>query len=288
MNWIATVNWIGRRCAPHTLARFGRSIGALAFYLAKRRRNIALTNLRLCFPQLPAAQIRARAKAHFCAYGQAMVEHAFLWQGSKEAIRDYVRFIDEHHWRKHQGKRPIILLCPHFVGLDHAGIRLTCDHLAASVYSTQSNPQIDAMIRAGRERFGNAILFSRQEGLRAIIRETKKGTPFFYLPDMDFGAKDSVFVPFFGVPAATITGLSRLCAITKAVVVPLISLQNSNGGYDATFYPAWDNFPSGDDTADALRLNQFIEARVLEAPAQYLWTHRRFKTRPEGEKSVYE
>jgi Kdo2-lipid IVA lauroyltransferase/acyltransferase len=156
------------------------------------------------------------------------------------------------------------------------------------MYSTQSNANIDAMIRAGRERFGNATLFTRQEGIRPLIRELKKGVPFFYLPDMDFGARDSVFVPFFGVNAATITGLSRLCALTNAVVVPVIALQNKNGGYDARFYPAWSDFPSGNDEADALRLNQFIETRVLEAPAQYLWTHRRFKTRPPGENSVYD
>jgi Kdo2-lipid IVA lauroyltransferase/acyltransferase len=273
---------------PQALAALGRGIGGLAFYLAKSRRRICIRNLTLCFPQLPSAQIEQRAKAHFRAYGQAMIEHAFLWQGSKEVIREYVRFVDERHWLEHRGKRPIIWLCPHFVGLDHVGVRITCDYHGASMYSTQSNPEIDAMIRAGRERFGNATLFTRQDGIRPVIRELKKGVPFFYLPDMDFGARDSVFVPFFGVKAATITGLPRLCALTNAVVVPVIALQNKNGGYDATFYPAWENFPSGNDEADALRLNQFIEARVLEAPAQYLWTHRRFKTRPEGEKSVYE
>ena len=273
---------------PRALAALGRSIGALAFHLAKSRRNVCIRNLSLCFPQLTATQIRERAKAHFKAYGQAMLEHAFLWHGSKEAIRAYVRMEGQAHWREHVGKRPIMWLCPHFVGLDHVGARITCDDGGASMYSTQSNPQIDAIIRAGRERFGNATLFSRQDGIRPVIRELKKGVPFFYLPDMDFGAKDSVFVPFFGVQAATITGLSRLCALTKAVVVPVIALQNKNGGYDAKFYPAWDDFPSGNDEADALRLNQFIEARVLEAPEQYLWTHRRFKTRPPGENSMYD
>lgn len=271
---------------PRTLAPLGRGIGALAFYIAGSRRRITLTNLSLCFPNVPTAQIRARAQAHFRAYGQAMLEHAFLWHGSKAAIRDYVRFRDEHHWLEHRGKRPIIWLCPHFVGLDHIGIRITCDYHGVSMYSTQSNPEIDKIIRAGRERFGNATLFSRQDGIRPAIREMKKGLPFFYLPDMDFGPKDSVFVPFFGVQAATLTALSRLCALTKAAVVPIIALQKSDH-YEATFYPAWENFPSGDDVADARRLNAFIEARVLEAPEQYLWTHRRFKTRPAGEPSVY-
>ena len=272
---------------PRTLAILGKGIGTFAFQLANSRRKICIRNLALCFPHLTTAQVTRRAKAHFRAYGQAMLEHAFLWRGDKQSIRNYVRITGEHLWREHVGKRPIIWLCPHFVGLDHVGIRITCNDHGASMYSTQSNPQIDAMIRAGRERFGNATLFTRQDGIRPVIRELKKGVPFFYLPDMDFGAKDSVFVPFFGVQAATITGLSRLCAMTNAVVVPVIALQNKNGGYDAKFYPAWENFPSGNDEADALRLNQFIEARVLEAPEQYLWTHRRFKTRPPGENSVY-
>jgi Kdo2-lipid IVA lauroyltransferase/acyltransferase len=271
---------------PRTLAALGRALGTLAFHLAKRRRHITLTNLALCFPNETEPARRARAKAHFRAYGQAMLEHAFLWRGSREAIRDYVRFKDEHHWLVHRGVRPIIWLCPHFVGLDHVGIRITCDYKGVSMYSTQSNPEIDRVIREGRERFGNAVLFSRQDGIRPAIRELKKGLPFFYLPDMDFGAKDSVFVPFFGVEAATLTALSRLCALTKAAVVPVIALQK-NDHYEATFYPAWENFPSGDDVADARRLNEFIEARVLEAPEQYLWTHRRFKTRPVGESSVY-
>ncbi len=272
---------------PRILAAIGRGVGAFAYFVATRRRHICIRNLTLCFPNVPSAQIRARARAHFRAYGQAMLEHAFLFNAPRDDIRSYVQFKNEQHWLAHRGKRPIIWLCPHFVGLDHVGIRITCDYLGASMYSTQSNPTVDALIRAGRERFGNAILFSRQEGLRTIIRELKKGTPFFYLPDMDFGAKDSVFVPFFGVQAATITGLSRLCALTKAVVIPVSALQTKNG-YEATFYPAWEHFPSGDDAADARRLNAFIEARVLEAPEQYLWTHRRFKTRPPGEASAYE
>jgi Kdo2-lipid IVA lauroyltransferase/acyltransferase len=283
----ALVRWLGSSLSPRTLALVGRGVGTLAYQLAGSRRRITLTNLRLCFPTQSEDAHRALAKAHFRAYGQSMLEHAFLWHGSREAIRAYVRFSDEQHWLAHRGKRPIIWLCPHFVGLDHAGIRITCDYLGASMYSVQSNPEIDAMIREGRERFGNAVLFSRQDGIRSVVRELKKGTPFFYLPDMDFGARDSVFVPFFGVKAATITGLSRLCALTKAVVVPVIARQSKAGGYDAQFYPAWDNFPSGDDEADAIRLNTFIEARVLEAPEQYLWTHRRFKTRPPGENSVY-
>jgi KDO2-lipid IV(A) lauroyltransferase len=141
-------------------------------------------------------------------------------------------------------------------------------------------------VRQGRERFGKARLFSRQDGIRPILRALKDGVPFFYLPDMDFGARDSVFVPFFGVPAATITGVSRLAKLSHAVVVPVIARQTEQG-YEGEFFPAWENFPSGDEVADARRLNEFIETQVRTQVPQYLWTHRRFKTRPEGETSFY-
>ena len=116
----------------------------------------------------------------------------------------------------------------------------------------------------------------------------REGLPFYYLPDMDFGLRDSVFVPFFGVNAATITGVSRLAKLTGAAVVPVIATQRPKGaGYDVRFLPAFDNFPSGDDVADARRVNAFIEDRVRENTPQYLWTHKRFKTRPPGEASLY-
>jgi Kdo2-lipid IVA lauroyltransferase/acyltransferase len=116
----------------------------------------------------------------------------------------------------------------------------------------------------------------------------REGYPFYYLPDMDFGARESVFVPFFGVQAATLTAVSRLAKLTNAAVVPVIATQRNDGsGYDVRFHPALENFPSGDDVADAKRINELVESYVLENIPQYLWTHKRFKTRPEGEKSVY-
>jgi Kdo2-lipid IVA lauroyltransferase/acyltransferase len=264
-----------------TQARLGSAIGQALYYLAARRRHIAQTNLRLCGFTDPTL-----AKAHFAAYGRALLEHAFLWHAPMAAVRDYVQLSGEDNWRQHVGTRPIIWLCPHFVGLDAVGIRITCDDLGASMYSRQTNATLDALVRQGRERFGKARLFSRQDGVRPILRALKEQVPFFYLPDMDFGARDAVFAPFFGVSAATITGVARLAKLSKAVVVPVIARQTATG-YIGEFLPAWEDFPSGDDVLDATRVNQFIESQIVTQPEQYLWTHRRFKTRPEGEPSLY-
>ena len=266
-------------------------LSTLGWWIAKSRRRVALTNLRLCFPHLSEPERETLARAHFRAYMQAALEHGFLWNASGEKIRRYVSLHDEHEWkhfREGENQKPVIWLCPHFIGLDACAIRISVDTSGCSLYSEQSNADLDQMMLAGRTRFSESKIIARTEGIKPIIRAMKSGLPFYYLPDMDFGARDSVFVPFFGVKAATITGVSRLAKLTGAAVVPVIATQRPEGqGYDVRFYPAWDKFPSGDDEADARRVNEFIEARVLENTAQYLWTHKRFKTRPPNESKVY-
>ncbi len=273
------------------IAAVSGPLSTLGWWLAKSRRRVALTNLRLCFPQFSEHERETIARAHFRAYMQAALEHGFLWNASGERIRNYVTLHDEHEWkqfREGDNPRPVIWLCPHFIGLDACAIRISVDTSGCSLYSEQSNPDLDQMMLAGRTRFSESKIIARTEGVKPIIRAMKSGLPFYYLPDMDFGARDSVFVPFFGVQAATITGVSRLAKLTAAAVVPVIATQRPKGqGYDVRFYPAWDKFPSGDDEADARRVNAFIEARVLENTAQYLWTHKRFKTRPPNESRVY-
>jgi KDO2-lipid IV(A) lauroyltransferase len=128
---------------------------------------------------------------------------------------------------------------------------------------------------------------SRQQGLRKVLRWIQSGIPFYYLPDLDFGRKGTIFVPFFGVPAATATGLAAIARSTGAAVVPCVTRMLPGGGYVAQFYPAWRDYPTGDQAADARRMMAFIEERVLEMPEQYHWLHKRFKTRPEGEARFY-
>lgn len=279
------------------IAAVSAPLAWLGWTFAKSRRRITLINLRLCFSEKTDAEREAIAREHFRAYMQAALEHGFLWNASGERIRRYVTLHDEYQWKrfrdvdtaKGETARPVIWLCPHFIGLDASAIRISVDTSGCSLYSEQSNADIDAMMLAGRTRFSESKIIARTEGVKPILRAMKAGLPFYYLPDMDFGARDSVFVPFFGVNAATITGVSRLAKLTGAAVVPVIATQRKAGaGYDVRFYPAWENFPSGDDVDDARRVNTFIESRVRENIAQYLWTHRRFKTRPDGEASLYQ
>jgi KDO2-lipid IV(A) lauroyltransferase len=281
------VVWLLHWLPLSVLAVIGRSTGLLLYVLAHERRRVVLTNLRLCFPGLPDRERTALARRHFSAFGRGLLEHGILWWGSHARVLRMVRIKGIEHWDAVRG-RPVILLAPHFVGLDMGGIRLGAEYRVVSVYSKQKNPVFDAVLYHGRTRFVMPDLYSRQDGLRPVARAIKAGLPFYYLPDMDFGERDSIFVPFFGVPAATITGLSRIAALTGAVIVPAVTTQLPGGqGYVLRFYPAWENFPGGDLAADARRMNEFIEARVREMPEQYYWLHKRFKTRPPGEARFY-
>ena len=269
------------------LAPLGRAAGLLLYALAGERRRVVLTNLRLCFPDLREPQRVQLARNHFAVFTRSLLEHGILWWGSRERVLRMVRVEGLEHWLAVR-ERPVIWLSPHFVGLDMGGIRLTAEVPLVSVYSKQKNPVFDAVLLHGRTRLGPTELYSRQDGIRPVAKAIKKGLPFYYLPDMDFGERDSMFVPFFGVPAATITGLARIAAMTGAVVVPAVTTQLPGGdGYVLRFYPAWDHYPGGDLAADTRRMNAFIEERVREMPEQYYWLHKRFKTRPPGEQKIY-
>jgi len=269
------------------LAPIGRGVGFLLYLLGRERREVALTNLRLCFPEWSVTERRRVARAHFQAFGRGVLEHGILWWSSKERIQRLVRIEGIEHWQAVAG-RPVIWLAPHFIGLDMGGARIITEWRGVSVYSQQKDAAFDRVLLHGRTRFVTPVLFSRQDGIRPIVRAMRKGLPFYYLPDMDFGERDSIFVPFFGVQAATITGLSRLAKLAGAVVVPVVTRQLPGaGGYVLTFYPAWQGFPGADVAEDTRRMNAFIEERVREMPEQYYWLHKRFKTRPPGEAKFY-
>jgi KDO2-lipid IV(A) lauroyltransferase len=279
--------WLLRLLPLALLVPLGRGLGFLLYLLGRERREVALTNVGLCFPQWSEAGRRSVVKAHFQAFGRSLFEHGILWWSSKERVERLVRIEGIEHWQAVAGK-PVIFLAPHFIGLDMGGIRLGAEYRVVSVYSRQKDPAFDEVLYHGRTRFVMPELYSRQEGVRSVIKALRHGLPFYYLPDMDFGGRDSIFVPFFGVPAATITGLSRIARLAGAVVVPAVTRQLPGAdGYVLTFHPAWRDFPSDDVEADTRRMNAFIEERVREMPEQYYWLHKRFKTRPPGEAKFY-
>jgi KDO2-lipid IV(A) lauroyltransferase len=281
------VLWLLHWLPMGLLARFGRLLG-LAFYaLARERRNIVLTNLRLCFPDKSEEDRQRLARRHLQAVGRSLLERSLCWFASAERIRRLVRIDGLERLRALEGK-PLILLVPHFVGLDVCATRLALEINAASVYSNQKDPVISRLLYHGRTRFGDQFILSRQEGMRPIIRALREGRPLYYLPDMDYGPRDALFVPFFGVPAATIPGVSRLARMTGARVLPCIAhMLPGSTGYVLEIHEVWTDFPGESIEADTLYMNAYIERCVLAMPEQYYWVHRRFKTRPLGDPPVY-
>lgn len=269
-------------------AALGRGLGWLMYPLAGKRRRIALTNLRLCFPQMSETERIALVRRHFAVFGRSFIERGLLWWASPARLRRIVRIEGMQHLDAQLG-RPVILLVPHFVGLDMGWTRLTLERGMVSIYANQKNLLFNAALYRGRMRFGDSQLLSRQQGTRPALRAMREGKPFYYLPDMDYGQRDTIFVPFFGVPAATITGLSRLARMGNAVVVPVITRMLPGGqGYVVEIQPAWADFPGQSIEADTLRMNAYIESEVLKQPEQYFWLHKRFKTRPPGAPGFYE
>lgn len=275
------------------LAGLGWGVGRLLFALARSRRRIALRNLQLCFPEMPQADRLAVAREHFGWLGRSLFERAVLWYAPPERIRRLIQVegdIGLAEREYHATGRSTMWLCPHFVGLDVAGaaILLCQPRPGASIYQTQSNPVIDAAMKQGRLRFGDAEIFPRQESIKPLLRAVRQGRGFFNLPDMDFGLQDAAFVPFFGVPAATLLAPSRLARMLNMVVQPVIAeLLPGGRGYKVHFLPPLENFPTLDAEADTARMNRFIEDQIRLRLPQYLWVHKRFKTRPPGEASLY-
>lgn len=269
------------------LALIGNGIGALLYLLAGERRMVADTNLQLCFPAMGDAERARLVRRNFMAFGRSLIERNILWWSSGERIQKLMRVEGLEHFEAVKGQ-PAILLMPHFVAMDAGGQWIAQQIDTVCMYSNQKNLYLTDLLLEKRGRFGKQRLYSRQEGLRPIIRGMKENLPFIYPPDQDQGVRDGAFIPFFGVLAATMTSVPRIARMTGAKIVPSITRMLPGGkGYVLTFYPAWENYPSGDDVADARRMNEFIEQRVLEMPEQYFWLHKRFKTRPEGEKKFY-
>ena len=272
------------------LARVGERLGLLFLLVKKTRREIATTNLALCFPELNQIELGRLVKAHFKVLGRSVIERNILWWASKARLSRLIQVNGEEKLDaiKKTG-RPIIFLAPHFVGLDIGGTAVSMRFNGLGLYSAQKNKLFDQLAYQGRSRFGDQQLLIRQDGsIRAILKGLKQGRPIYYLPDMDLGRKDSIFVPFFGVPAATITTLSRLARASNAVVVPWITRILPNGkGYVVEIGDPLADFPTDDVNADTRKMNAYIERIVLTMPEQYLWVHKRFKTRPEGDPSFY-
>jgi KDO2-lipid IV(A) lauroyltransferase len=271
---------------PWSLQRLlGRAIGALALRVAGRRRHAATVNLALCFPELDDAAREALLRASFRDFGIGLFEFARAWWGSAAPMRRTVRIEGLEPIRAlHASGRGILLVSGHFMTLEMCG-RLVCEHLPlAGMYRHHRSPVMEWAVMRGRLRYASAM-FANDE-IRPAMRHLKRGGILWYAPDQDMRGKDTVFAPFFGVPAATITATHQFARLAGCAVVPFFH-RREGGDYVLRLGEPLDDFPSDDASADSTRVNAHIEAMVREAPSQYLWIHRRFKRRPAGMASPY-
>ena len=279
--------WLLHFLPFRVLVWIGTTLGSVLYLLAAERRRVGAINLTLCFPALSDEARKKLLRDHFKMFSRGLIERSILWWSSGAHIRSLIRVDGMEHFEAVKDKSAI-LLTPHFVGMDVGGQWIAQYTDTVCMYAKQKNRYLTELLLKKRARFRNQHLYSRQQGLRPILKGMRAGMPFIYPPDQDQGVKDGAFIPFFGVPAATMTSVPRIAQMTGAKVVPCITrLLPGAGGYVLTFYPAWENYPSGDDIADTRRVNEFIEQRVREMPEQYFWLHKRFKTRPEGEERFY-
>jgi Kdo2-lipid IVA lauroyltransferase/acyltransferase len=282
---IAVINLTARWPAG-ARALLARLLGDLGWATVASRRRVTLANLKACFPDLDLPARRQLGRRVFHNLVRATIDHSVLWKGSQQDVEALVR-VEGLERLQDPANRPLIMLAPHFVGLDAGAVRLAVDIRAVSIYARQSNPVWDRWLAYGRSRFMPQRLIARRGwDLRAVVRSMRDGLPFYYLPDIDGGPSNSIFVPFMGVPTATLPMVSRLARMIGARVTMTVTEQTPDG-YVVHVEPPWEDFPGPSIEHDTQRMNQEIERWVRRLPDQYLWTHRRFKTRPAGAPPIY-
>ena len=264
----------------------GWCLGQVLFVLVRGRRRVTLTNLALCFPERSEAERLALARQTFVCFSQTWLDRSWLWHAPAAWVHRRVKVIGAIEALK--GSEPVVVFVPHFMGLDAAwgGVAPLINRVCTTIYTDQSNKVVDTWMLRGRQRFGNLRLFGRVDGVKDIVKAIREGQPFYLLPDMDFGPDESVFVPFYGIPTATVPSLSRFARLGRAQVISLMSRMTSFG-YQVEISPVWDNFPTADAVADTALMNAQLQRYIATMPEQYYWVHKRFKTRPEGVASLY-
>ncbi len=268
--------------------RLATGLGRLTWLLRARRRQIAQINIDLCFPHLSAPARRALARDHLSAAAMGLFETATAWWAPDERIgpRIHISGLEHLHAARASGKG-IILLTGHSTCLELGARALTAHSPFHGMYRQHKNALFEALMMDCRLKRSRRVPIARDD-VRGVLRALRRGEAVWYAPDQNYGGTDAVFAPFFGVPALTITATGRMAAAGRAIVLPYWPIRlPGNRGYEIVVEPPWSDFPSGDDLADATRVNQWVESCVLRAPEQYLWVHRRFKTRPPGQARLY-
>lgn len=266
----------------------GWLLGEMYYRASGKRRCVARANIAVCFPALEPAARERLVRRHFHESMQCLCDLGWLWWAPRRRLERFVRLEGLAHVDAAVAAgKPVITLTAHAVALE-MGLVLSLHHRYAAFVKPLRHGLMDYYFARGRARFG-AISFPRSSGLRPLLRALDRGIGLYFLPDEDLGVRDSVFAPFFGEPAATLTTLGRLAAHTGAVVLPVYTRRRADGsGYDVIVTPPLADFPTGDSVADATRMNAVLETGIRAAPSQYLWTFKRFKNRPAGASPIYD
>ncbi len=283
---IRLMRWLGHLPLPW-LRGLGWCLGRVLYLVVASRRRVVQTNLRLCFKHLSQQQVDALSRRVFVHFAQTWLDRGWLWHGAPDVVRQRLQLTGAVE--ELAGSDPTVIFAPHFVGLDAGWTALTqqLPRHFTTIYTDQANKIMDAWILASRQRFGSAQLFGRAAGVKAIVASLRQGDPLYLLPDMNFGPHESLFVPFYGVSAATVPSLSRFARLGRAKVVPVVTRMTATG-YEVQVKPHWSDYPTGDVLADTATMNLRLQAMIDTMPEQYYWVHKRFKDRPPGESSIYE
>ena len=271
LSWLRALGWL---------------LGWMLFAMIGSRRRVVRTNLAQCFPHWSARQRAAVVPQVFIRFAQAWFDRAWLWHARPAVVRRRLNLTGAV--AEFDGNAPVVIFAPHFVGMD-AGLTALTQNLKrpfTGVYTDQSNKVVDAWMLQGRARFGSVHPFGRVDGVKAMVSKLRAGALLYLLPDMNFGPQESIFVPFYGVPAATVPSLPRFARLGRAKVVPVVA-RMTPAGYDVTVMPAWQGYPTGDLAADTALMNLRLQEYIDPMPDQYYWVHKRFKSRPPGMPQIY-
>ena len=282
---LTLVEWT--RFLPFGLVRaMGTMLGWLLYALVGSRRRVVQINLRLCFPQWTDAEVQRQTRRTFVYFAQAWLDRGWIWHGDPALARKRIKLVGAVE--EFEGDAPTLVFAPHFIGMDAGWIALTqqLPRHFLTIYAAQTNKVVNDWILQGRKRFGNAQPVDRRDGFKPVLAAVKAGSPLCLLPDMNYEPDDSVFVPFYGVQAATMPSLSRIARLGRAKVIAAIA-RITPDGYEIEISPKWVDFPSKDLVEDTALMNLRLQAYIDKDPAQYYWVHKRFKDRPAGEKPPY-
>ncbi len=280
--------WLIAQLPYRAQLALGNILGRMMYHASPRRRHIAAVNLRLCFPELSEPERAALLRRHFASLGMGAMETAMSWWTPDKRLRGlaHIHGLEHLEQAKKMGKG-VILLSGHFTTLEIGTHLLAIRTRFHAMYRAHKNALFEAVMKRAREARCEKAIAS--DDVRGMLQSLKQNIPVWYASDQNYGHKHSVFVPFFGVAAATNPAPVRLSSISGALIVPFfVQRLPDTQGYQLTLLPALENVPSASAETDMRYIHQLIENQVRKMPEQYLWVHRRFKDRPPGEADVYQ